>query len=77
MKNDFHYKLVQPENSLADFVYSFSSLQNISDIAEGVIVPNGRIDLIFFKTTNNQFLISLLGLETKPKLMPYFDFFCH
>ena len=45
-------------------------MQNISDIDEGVIVPNGRIDLIFFKTTDDQFLISLLGLETKPKLMP-------
>lgn len=70
MNNNFHYKLVRPVKPLADFVYSFSSLQNISDINEGVIVPNGRIDLIFFKTLDNQFLISLLGLETKPKLMP-------
>ncbi|HLA58319.1 MAG TPA: AraC family transcriptional regulator [Puia sp.] len=70
MNNNFHYKLVPPDKPLADFVYSFSSLQNISDITEGVIVPNGRIDLIFFKTTDNQFLISLMGLETKPKLMP-------
>jgi AraC-like DNA-binding protein len=66
----FHFKLIQPDKQLADFVYSFSSLQNISDITEGVIVPNGRIDLIFFRTTDGQFLISLLGLETKPKLMP-------
>ena len=70
MNNNFHFKLVRPDRSLADFVYSFSSLQNISDITEGVIVPNGRIDLIFFRTADNQFLISLMGLETKPKLMP-------
>jgi AraC-like DNA-binding protein len=70
MNSNFHYKLVRTDEPFADFVYSFSSLQNISDIAEGVIVPNGRIDLILFKTTENQFLISLLGLETKPKLMP-------
>jgi AraC-like DNA-binding protein len=70
MNNNFHFKLIPPDKPLADFVYSFSSLQNISDIAEGVIVPNGRIDLIFFRTTDNQFLISLMGLETKPKLMP-------
>ncbi len=70
MNSNFHFKLVRPDKPLADFVYSFSSLQDISDIAEGVIVPNGRIDLIFFRTTNGQFLISLLGLETKPKLMP-------
>src|SRR5271156_1718862 len=70
MNTSFHFKLVRPDKSLADFVYSFSLLQNISEITEGVIVPNGRIDLIFFRTTDNQFLISLLGLETKPKLMP-------
>ncbi|HEY1872472.1 MAG TPA: DUF6597 domain-containing transcriptional factor [Chitinophagaceae bacterium] len=70
MNTNLQYKLVGPDKSLSDFVYSFSSLQNISDIVEGVIVPNGRIDLIFFKTTDNEFLISLLGLETKPKLMP-------
>ncbi len=70
MKTPFHYKLVRPEKPFSDFVYSFSSLQNISEITEGVIVPNGRIDLIFFRTTDNEFLISLLGLETKPKLMP-------
>jgi AraC-like DNA-binding protein len=70
MNNPFNYKIVRPGKPLADFVYSFSSLQNISDISEGVIVPNGRIDLILFRTTGNQFLISLMGLETKPKLMP-------
>jgi AraC-like DNA-binding protein len=70
INNHFHFKLVRPEKPLADFVYSFSSLQNIADITEGVIVPNGRIDLIFFRTTDNQFIISLMGLETKPKLMP-------
>lgn len=70
MNTPFKYKLVRPDKPLADFVYSFSSLQNISEITEGVIVPNGRIDLIFFRTVENQFVISLLGLETKPKLMP-------
>jgi hypothetical protein len=70
MNNNFHYKLVRPERPLADFVYSFSSLQNISEITEGVIVPNGRIDLIFFRTTDNQFIITLMGLETMPKLIP-------
>jgi AraC-like DNA-binding protein len=70
MNNNFHYKLVRPGKPLTDFVYSFSLLQNISDNNEAVIVPNGRIDLIFFKTTDHQFFISLMGLETKPKLMP-------
>ena len=70
MNYNFNFKLVRPDKPLADFVYSFSSLQNISESAEGVIIPNGRTDLIFFRTMDNQFLISLMGLETKPKLMP-------
>jgi AraC-like DNA-binding protein len=51
-------------------VYSFSCLQNLSNIKEGVIIPNGKIDLLFCKTISNQLRISLMGLETKPKPMP-------
>ena len=64
------HKLAKPDKSIADFVYCFSSIQNLSDISEGVIIPNGRIDLSFSKTTDGRFRISLLGLESKPKLMP-------
>lgn len=68
--NNLQYKLIKPDDLLSDFVYCFSSLQNLSTLNEGIIIPNGRIDLLFFKTTSNQFQIVLMGLETKPKPMP-------
>lgn len=67
MNNNLQYKLIKPDKSLADFVYCFSSLQNLSVINEAVVIPNGKIDLIFSKTSDNQIRIALLGLETKPK----------
>jgi AraC-like DNA-binding protein len=67
MDNTTNYKLIKPDKSLADYVYCFSSLQNLSDNNEAVIIPNGKIDLMFSKTTDNLLRISLLGLETKPK----------
>ena len=70
MNNVTKHKLAKPDKSLADYIYCFSALQNLSDINQGVIIPNGRIDLAFSKTMDNQFSISLLGLETKPKLLP-------
>ena len=63
------HKLAKPDKSLADYVYCFSALQNLSNINQGVIITNVRIDLSFSKTTDNQFNISLIGLETKPKLL--------
>ena len=67
MDQTLHYQLVKPEDSLVDYVYCFSSLQNLSSINEGVVIPNGKIDLIFSKTADNVLNIALLGLETKPK----------
>lgn len=67
MENILHFQLIQPDESLGDFVYCFSSLQNFSNQHEAVVIPNGKIDLIFSKTTDHQLRIALLGLETKPK----------
>ncbi|HEY5823995.1 MAG TPA: AraC family transcriptional regulator [Cyclobacteriaceae bacterium] len=69
-KRSLNFKLIKPDKSLQDFVYCFSSLHNLSDFNDGIIIPNGRIDLIFSKNKQRQFRISLLGLETKPKRMP-------
>ncbi len=69
MDNVTEHKLAKPDASLADYIYCFSALQNLSEINQGVIIPNGRIDLSFSKTKDNQFNISLMGLETKPKLL--------
>ncbi|ADB38346.1 helix-turn-helix domain-containing protein [Spirosoma linguale] len=67
MNRPLNYKLTKPDDSLAEFVYCFSSLQNLSASHEAVIIPNGKIDLMFSKTADDQLRISLLGLETKPK----------
>lgn len=70
MSNALEYRLIKPEASLSDFVYGFSSLRNLSTFSGGIIVPNGKIDLMLCKTTSNQFQIVLMGLETKPRPMP-------
>jgi hypothetical protein len=74
MSNELVYRFIKPEKTLADFVYGYSSLQNLSTFKEGVIIPNGKIDLLFCKTTDNRFQIVLMGLETKPKTMPETEF---
>ncbi|MFC3158630.1 AraC-type DNA-binding protein [Chryseobacterium arachidis] len=74
MSNDLIYQFTRPEKSLTDFVYGYSSLQNLETFKEGVIIPNGKIDLLFCKTINNQFQIVLMGLETQPKPMPQTSF---
>jgi AraC-like DNA-binding protein len=66
MNSKMNFQLIKPEKSLSDFVYCFSSLQNMSDLKDAVVIPNGKVDLIFSKSSDNQFRIALLGLETKP-----------
>ena len=73
MNTELEYKLIKPDQSITDYVYCFSSLQNLSSQKEGVIIPNGKIDLLFCKTSDNQLQIVLMGLETKPKPMPKTD----
>lgn len=67
MNIDLQYRQKKPDKSLANFVDSFWVLQNQSATDEGVIVPNGKIDLFFSKTPDNEFRVTLMGLETKPK----------
>lgn len=61
------FQLVEPENSLIDFVYCFSSMRNLAIEKDVVIIPNGKIDLNFSIDDKGNFQIALLGLETKPK----------
>ena len=70
MDEELEYRLIKPDQSIADYVYCFSSLKNLSSQKEGVIIPNGKIDLLFCKTKDNRLQIVLMGLETKPKPMP-------
>lgn len=67
MPHPIDFKLIQPDESIQDFVCCFSSLRNFSNRHQAVVVPNGRIDLIFSKTKDCKVQVALLGLETRPK----------
>jgi AraC-like DNA-binding protein len=68
MKNDFHYKFINPHKSLSDFVESIGMFHNRSDEPrEVVVMPDGRIDLFFLKSLNDTFKVILVGLETYPE----------
>ncbi|MCF0051506.1 AraC family transcriptional regulator [Dyadobacter sp. LJ53] len=67
MNNDLNYELIKPDRSLDDFVESFWMLQNQSDTDKEVIVlPDGRIDLIFTKSIIQAIQTTLLGIGTHP-----------
>jgi len=70
MNGALQYQFVKPARLLEDFVYGYSSLCNLSDFKEGIIIPNGRIDLLFCITADDQYHVTLMGLETKPKQIP-------
>ncbi len=66
MYNDFEYKLVKPDQSLADFVESFWLLHNHSNQAKDIVVlPDGRVDLFFSQSATEPFHVTLSGLETQ------------
>lgn len=67
MGHPLDFKLGQPKESIQDFVYCFSSLRNFSNLHQAVVVPNGRIDLIFSTTRDHKIQVALLGLETQPQ----------
>lgn len=66
MHKDLEYKSIQPSKNLLDFVDSFWCMQNKSDqTIETIGLPDGRIDLSLFKSQEEPFRITLLGLGTK------------
>jgi AraC-like DNA-binding protein len=68
MDNSFDYKFIPPELSIANFVESIGMFQNLSDQdKEVVILPDGRVDLFFWKTAAEPFQVILIGLETEPE----------
>ena len=67
MDNDFEYKIIKPDKSIADFVESFWLLQNHSDSNKDIVIlPDGRIDLFLSQSATEPFHITLSGLETHP-----------
>ncbi|MGC4099793.1 DUF6597 domain-containing transcriptional factor [Ferruginibacter sp.] len=68
MDNDFHYTLIKPHASLADFVEGFGMFHTDNGEAkEVVVIPDGRVDLFFVRSGTEPFRITLTGLETEPK----------
>ncbi|HCC95567.1 MAG TPA: hypothetical protein DEQ26_14835 [Flavobacteriaceae bacterium] len=57
---NFHFK--KPDTDLVDFVYAFSTLTNVAEIDKGIIIPNGKIDLMWCKTKDKCFCV-----KTSPK----------
>jgi AraC-like DNA-binding protein len=67
MGNDLHYRIIKPHEELFDFVESFWLLHNRSDSdKEIVVLPDGRVDLIFSQSATEPLRIALLGIETHP-----------
>ncbi|MNX36876.1 Helix-turn-helix domain protein [compost metagenome] len=68
MNNDFYYKAVEPDESLADFVENIGMFHNPSNKAmEVVLMPDGRIDLFFMQSESEPFQVALIGLENVPE----------
>lgn len=68
MNNDFYYKFILPDKSIADFVENIGMIHNQSDRAKEVILmPDGRVDLFFLQSESASFHTTLIGLETVPE----------
>lgn len=63
-------RLIKPGPPLNEYVYCFTALEALQDFTGGIIIPNGRIDLLFCKMPQGAMNVLLMGLETGPKLMP-------
>lgn len=67
MNNDLDYKCITPNEALAGFVESFWRLRNQTDSdKEMVILPDGRINLIFSQSATGPVQATLLGVGTQP-----------
>ena len=64
---DVKCKYQKPESNLLDFVESFWMLTNNSEQAQSVInLPDGKIDLLFYISSNEPFRVTLVGLDSEP-----------
>lgn len=61
------YQSQKPDSFLSDFVESFWMLDNPSENKEVILLPDGRIDLIFSQSIKEPFHIVLLGIGTHPE----------
>jgi len=61
------YQSQPPDSSLLHFIESFWMLDNPSENKEAVLLPDGRIDLIFSESSAEAFHVVLLGIGTLPE----------
>lgn len=68
MHHDLAYQSIQPSQNLSDLVDSFWCMENKSEQnIETIGLPDGRIDLFLFRSSETPFRITLLGLGTQQK----------
>jgi AraC-like DNA-binding protein len=68
MDNDFKLNFLEPDSSIAGFVESIGMFYNQSaNDKEVVVLPDGRIDLFFWKPALQPLEVLLIGLETFPE----------
>lgn len=68
MDSGFELNFVEPDATIAEFVESIGMFYNGSAIdKEVVVMPDGRIDLFFWKPAAQPFQVLLMGLETYPE----------
>ena len=67
MNNEFYYKFIKPDSTIADFVENIGMFHNRSDAEkEVVIMPDGRVDLFFLQSVAEPFHIMLKGSRQYP-----------
>ncbi|HEX5151640.1 MAG TPA: AraC family transcriptional regulator [Parafilimonas sp.] len=68
MRNSFLEHTIQlPDNSLSEFVERFWMVRNTSGADHKIIiVPDGRVDLMFTITSDEPFVSNIIGIETEP-----------
>ncbi|RKS25315.1 hypothetical protein CLV94_0345 [Flavobacterium endophyticum] len=67
MESPLLYKIAKPDPSIADYVESFWMLHSTSAEPKSIIVlPDGRIDILFSYSDSDPFEGNLRGLDTEP-----------
>jgi len=65
---DFLLQFLEPGPALAPFVENIGRFENHGDkTREVVVLPDGRIDLFFWRNGKGPFQVLLMGLETAPE----------
>jgi AraC-like DNA-binding protein len=65
--SDLIYQSQKPDPSFSDYVESFWMLDNPSENKEVILLPDGRVDLIFSQSAKEPFHVVLLGIGTHPE----------